>query len=164
MKNLWTNKEIKFLKENYATMINREIGIHLNRSAKAVKAKGLKLKLLKKKVWTDQKIQRLKNIYSNVKNEIIAKEFGTSKATISKKASRLKLRKSKAFMDSVRNKVSCFKPGHVPANKGKKVSVAQREIMKRNFFKKGCVPANTYNVAKLSFKITKRNYTNYDTN
>lgn len=83
----WTNEEIEFLKENFATMMHKELGEALNRTEQAVRAKCFELNLYKKEYpWTDKELEYLKTNYKNMTYRQIGKELGRTVDAVRSKA------------------------------------------------------------------------------
>lgn len=96
----FTEKEIKFLKENYKKMSIEELAKELGRTEKSVRAKveriGLKLSDLKRnqpKKLTEKEVNFIKENYQSMSDEKIARELNISEAMVSRKRLNLGLRK-----------------------------------------------------------------------
>ena len=80
----------------------------------------------------------------------IAKDLGVSLSKIYNRAWSLGIKKDPLYLRSTQypkgylgGKASQFKPGHIPKNKGVKMTAEMYEMVKPTMFKKGNKPANT---------------------
>lgn len=105
------------------------------------------------KLFTEEEIEYIKEHYPNESTAIIAKHLNTNVNSIYNKAYRLNIKKSDEYL---KNESSCrfqkgcsigkktqFKKGHIPLNKGKKMSKDVYYKCKNTMFKKGHEPHNT---------------------
>ena len=104
--------------------------------------------------WTGGELRYLKSRYPHISTAVIAQFLGVTVSAVYQQAQALGIKKSEAFLQSERSgrlnkrvadvgKCYRFKKGHVPANKGKKMSAELRERVKHTWFKKGNEPHNT---------------------
>lgn len=90
----WTQEEINFLESNFLNMSHKELGINLNRSETAIRAKCFDLNLIKKESeWSKQELEFLKKKYSVMTQKEIAKILKRTRTAINIKASKLGLKK-----------------------------------------------------------------------
>ena len=63
----YTQEELDYIEENYASMTVKELAIKLNKSEGSISNAARKMGLIKQphKPWTDDEIQYLKNNYIN---------------------------------------------------------------------------------------------------
>ncbi|WP_222862507.1 HNH endonuclease signature motif containing protein [Bacteroides pyogenes] len=111
-----------------------------------------------KKNWNEKEIKELKSLYPVMNTGKLALHFGHPLSSVYAKAHALGLRKSEEFLRSpgsgrfsntrlieggIRTR---FKKGHIPANKGKRMSeymsAESIEKSKATRFRKGHIPAN----------------------
>lgn len=97
--------------------------------------------------WTEAEVRALQALYADTPTRSIAAALGRTEQAVGMKASNLGLRKSETFMASEIS--SRFKPGNVPANKGKARDSGGRSHETR--FKKGNKPHTTLPVG--SYRI-----------
>ena len=115
---------------------------------------GLKKEIYSNNPWTPVMVCRLKKWYPNTRNRIIARHMGLREGQVRAKAFKLGLKKTPEFSYQW-SKKGMFKPGHTPANKGKKMS---KEMYKRcapTMFKKGQLPHNTLKDGAISIREDK---------
>lgn len=129
-----------------------------------------------KQLTDDQKAYLIAH-YANTSSEVIAAQFGISLCSLYNQAAKLGLRKSKEYVASVtrakwkegahENSRQChYSKGSQPFNKGKKqaefMTAEAIEASKRTRFKKGDMPANSYDaefgVITIRRDKTKRDY------
>ena len=113
-KHIWEDQDIKFLKDNYQTMTNRELaaGLGIKLTTCRTKLYQLGLKRMEMEYWTQEQIQFLKDNYlemgdtemAEIFNEVCPKEKGWSKKHIEKKRRYLKLKRSKAVQKKVHDR------------------------------------------------------------
>ena len=95
----------------------------------------------------------LKARYPFESTDKIAIDLGLTIEQVYRKAASLGLKKSHEYLSTsssgryktglVNNSSTQFKPGHIPLNKGQKMSKDLYDIVKRTMFKKGNKPMNT---------------------
>jgi hypothetical protein len=110
-KHIWEDQDIKFLKDNYQTMTNRELaaGLGIKLTTCRTKLYELGLKRMEMEYWTEEQIQFLNDNYlemgdtemAELFNEFFLKEKGWSKKHIEKKRRYLKLKRSKAVRKKI---------------------------------------------------------------
>lgn len=93
----WTEEEDEFIKENYQSMTDEEIGIKIGRSDGAVRGRRLSLRLIKhpRFQWNEEKIAFLKANYVEKDIHYLSKKLNAPMSTIYNKASSLGLEKAK---------------------------------------------------------------------
>lgn len=157
MKRAWTNSETEYLFDNYPDGDILKIAKKLKRTYNAIKSKAKILNIRRsvnvKKIFTHEEIEFLKENYPNIRTDIIATKLNCSVYAIYNRAFKYGLEKSKKFLNSPdsgilfpghnRGKLTQFKKGHTPANKGKNLTPEVREKVKHTWFKKGHKPHNT---------------------
>ena len=102
------------------------------------------------RTWTQQEIDTLSRMYPDCFASEIARVLERSVSSIHDKARKLglrcsaeKIRKSGLMSSGNPNSIaSRFKKGHIPGNKGQKISAETYAMMSRTMFKKGNVPHN----------------------
>lgn len=107
----------------------------------------------KRHYWQQQEIDFLKAAYPIMPNKSIAEKLGISELCVIHKAYNIGLRKDPEYIKKYlselgkelneNGKAHRFPKGHIPSNKGKKMSEEQYAIASRTFFKKGGLPPNT---------------------
>jgi len=107
---------------------------------------------MSKKKWTPEKLAKLKELFPRTMTKDLVKVFKVSEQSINFNAYKLGLRKDKDFVyqSQLQNymnlknngKAYRFPKGHVPQNKGQKMSDETRAKVERTFFKKGIRPLN----------------------
>lgn len=107
--------------------------------------------------YTAKQIEVVKSLYATTLSEEIAQQLGCTISTVYNIANKLGLKKDISFIAETARKRTLnpnhggrkylFKPGRIPANKGKKiteyVSPEKVEKIKKTSFKKGNKPHNT---------------------
>lgn len=93
MRAIFTNSEIEFIKKNYATMTNKEIGTILNKTPDQIKNRGHALGLKSNPKISEYQKSYIKENYSKMKNPEIAKELNMSIDSIQNYAARTGLKK-----------------------------------------------------------------------
>lgn len=106
--------------------------------------------------WPEEKLKWFKKLYPITVNKELGFIFEISKSTIIKAGKALGLKKS----EQTKN-LGQFKKGHIPSNKGKKVSAELKEKYKHTWFKKGHLPKNTKYDGAISVRKDKRTGINY---
>lgn len=110
-KHIWEEQDIKFLKDNYQSMTNRELadGLGIKLTTCRTKLYQLGLKRMEMEYWTEEQIQFLKDNYlemgdtemAEIFNETCPKEKGWRKKHIEKKRRYMKLKRSKAVQKRI---------------------------------------------------------------
>ena len=103
MNNLWTDKEIDLLTNNYMSMTYKEIANLLNRSETSIERKLSRLGLSKKATddytyWDAEKLTYLVKNYNDYSCKELGEKLGFSEKKIIKKLSDLKLKKVKQLI------------------------------------------------------------------
>ncbi len=104
--------------------------------------------------WTGSELRYLKSRYPHISTAAIAEYLGVTVSAVYQQAQAFGIKKSQEFLLSERSgrlnkkladvgKRYRFKKGHIPANKGKKMTPEVRERVKHTWFKKGNEPHNT---------------------
>lgn len=134
----WTIKEVTFLKENYASMSTKDISDHLNRPVSGIVGKASALGISKGYfvTWTTDMEQYLRDNFLTRTQKEMAEALGLTESKVANKVFKLGLRLPAAELEK-RKSAHRFKPGIVPANKGKKMSPEQYEKALPTMFKKG---------------------------
>jgi DNA-binding CsgD family transcriptional regulator len=151
----WTKEEVQFIRDNINVYDNYELAEKLNCTYGQVKAKlsnmrlkrddprfrwnALNKRVTKIKGW---KLDYLKDHINDKTMDELIEILDVSGSTIRSAMRKNGIRLS----DEVYKKrvaITRFKKGHVPANKGKKMTDELRERVKHTFFKKGNQPSNT---------------------
>lgn len=121
---------------------------------------------MKKRFWTEEEIETVRQMYSDHSTAEIAEKIGRSITQVYNRAFKLNLHKSTEYMQAERKrsikaleeagKISRFKKGQVPPNKGKRMPEHVYLKAKATMFKKGNVPHNTNYDGHI--RITKDGY------
>lgn len=104
---------------------------------------------------TDKQIEELKRDYPYVSNKELAERYGVNIKSLGVIALKLGLRKSSEYMKRCGVKTQ-FKPGCIPANKGKKMPEHVYIACSKSMFKKGNIPHNLVPIG--SERVTKDGY------
>lgn len=102
---LWTEKEIRFLKENWQLPVS-ELAKKLGRSEIAVTRRLWSLRLLKVRKWTRKEDTILTKLYATKKDEEIARKIGRTKSAIQQRARKLGLVKNLEVMEEIRHEAA----------------------------------------------------------
>ena len=95
---LWSEKEIEILKENYKNHTVDELSEMLPRRTKrAIVYKVRNLKINKQKIWTKEDVEYLRENYSKCETKEIAKYFNVSEIQIRAAANRYKIPKERVW-------------------------------------------------------------------
>jgi len=168
----WTSDKIDFIKKNLH-LSDADLAIHFSVSASAFKSARLRYNILKNPNgrFSKDEDKIIKELYSNTKTKVIAKKLNRSICSIYNRASILNIKKSPEFLASPecgrlypghnKCKSTQYPKGHVPANKGKKISAELRKKLKHTFFQKGHKPANTKFNGYISLRKDKRSGITY---
>lgn len=108
--------------------------------------------------WNELEINFLLEFYENEYTADLAFALGRSKSSVFQMATKLGLRKSAEFRQELGritaktpgSRNAGFKPGHIPANKGKKMPPETRAKCAKSWFKNGALPHNTRHDGALS--------------
>lgn len=104
---------------------------------------SFRVKAITGKTTSTPSIDRfLKRNYLTMPSKTMAREIGKSDTFVKTRLRQLELVVPAEIVAQHRT-MTQFKPGRVPANKGKKVSKETYKKMKRTMFKKGHIPATT---------------------
>lgn len=145
----WTEKEIEILKEMYPTKPTRLIAEKLGRTVMAVRTYARNVGVKKAPDYNymldsinavpQEKKDFIRENYNKYTNPELVEITGASETTIRKVAQKYGLRKEV--------NTGSFPKGHVPHNKGKKMSEYMSpeaiDRIKKTRFKKGLIPHNT---------------------
>lgn len=131
-KKVWTRKKLRILRQEYPTADLRKLAETLGVTYSAVKSRASMMHLRRevnvKHVWTADEEALLRERYAETDTHELAAIIGASYSSVSNKANLLGLFKSHEYISRTcnpggRNGIATrFKPGRVPANKGKKAS------------------------------------------
>lgn len=100
-KDMWTEKEIDFLKAHYEEMEYVDIGKILNRTKDSVRYKLKDLGLTKKNGWSQKEIQYLKDNFQSQSKREIASYLNRTPNSIQIKANKLGLKKDEKYIYNV---------------------------------------------------------------
>lgn len=148
----YTQFEIDFIKSNFKTMTDTEIGEKLGRTEGSIKTFRLRKKLtVPKNHYSEIEKEAIILLYPDHQTIAVANLLGRTYTSVANQAKVLGIRKSKKYLlspfanrlDGKRGSEYRFKKGHIPVNKGKKMPDEVREKVKHTFFKKGNLPHNT---------------------
>ena len=90
----WTNEDIDYLKNNYLTYTNKELGKILDRTETAIISKAYELKIKKHEWWTDEDKELLRQLYPIKTNPQLALIFNHPALSIGIMARQLGLKKA----------------------------------------------------------------------
>jgi hypothetical protein len=116
---------------------------------------------MSRKIWTPQEIEFLKANYANTLTSELCKIMNRSERSIYSQAGLLGIKKSEEirklfyWTKEKHHGKGLFKKGHVPANKGKKMTKEVYEKSKHTFYKKGHKPKNTLYDGALTIRKDK---------
>lgn len=107
-----------------------------------------------KRLWRPEEIETLKDLYHNHTGQEIATLLDRNISSVYSKARALGLKTDPEFIrergrinaNHPNARASQFQTGHIPPNKGKKMSAEQYEKSKGTMFKKGQSPKNTMKI------------------
>jgi hypothetical protein len=109
--------------------------------------------MMKKRFWTEEELETVKRMYPDHPTAEVAEKIGRSVGQVYNQAFLLNLHKSPEYMKVERQRsikalesggrISRFKKGQVPPNKGKKMPEHVYQKAKATMFKKGNIPHNT---------------------
>ena len=112
--------------------------------------------------YTGSQLRYIIENYPHKQSKVIAIFTGLSVGQIYRIAEKYNLRKTAEFLSSEKSgiftKTRClghqyrFPKGHIPANKGKKMSDEIRQKVQHTFFKKGHLPGNTKHDGYISIR------------
>lgn len=121
---------------------------------------------MKRHVFTPQEIAQIIDLYPNHTNREIARILGCSVYSINNRAHAMGLKKPAEFVTQTNRVLGenlaksgaghRFPKGHIPANKGKKMSQEQYQRSARTMFRKGHLPINTLHDGAETIRIDKR--------
>ncbi len=168
MNKRWTNAEIDKLKELYPFALSKDLSKLFGRSQKAINSKAKNLKIKKDPefwrpvIFTDSEIQYIKENYANTRTDLIAIKLNKEIELIYRKAAQLCIKKSKEFLASPDSGIFIkgsttgheyrYPKGHIPANKGEKMSPELYKKCEPTMFKKGRLPHNTKSDGEISIR------------
>lgn len=119
----------------------------------------------KRWIWTDAQRESLRRLYPEITDESVAEGIGCTAHQVRREARKLGLTKSAAFFAAQHallasaGELSRFKPGSVPANKGKRTPGLVIGRMGETQFKKGRRAEEARNYVPIgSTRITKDGY------
>lgn len=108
---------------------------------------------MQRKIWTIEEDDLMREKFSDTQTVELCKMLNRNYSSVSGRAYVLGLKKSESFLKSDLSgrltklseggKVYRYAKGHIPANKGKKMSNEHFEKCKNTMFKKGHLPKNT---------------------
>lgn len=159
----WTTDKLSWIKANL-NLGDAKIAEHFGTTKSAIKQVRIRNKILVKTIhyFTKEEDNLIMELYSNTRSDIIANKINIPIYFVYRRARKLGLKKSAQFLASPESGIlikgstkgakTQFKKGHVPANKGVKMSPEVRERLQHTFFKKGQLPHNT----KSDFEISVR--------
>lgn len=112
--------------------------------------------------YFDDTLNIIRERYPNEASDKIAKELNIPISTIYALAFKMGIKKTQEFLNSEASgrlrtlsnnaRIHCFKKGHIPANKGKKMSPEIKAKCAHTFFQKGNKPHNTKNKFDISIR------------
>jgi len=168
----WTSDKIDFIKKNLH-LSDADLAIHFSVSDSAFKSARLRYNILRNPNgrFSKEEDKIIIELYSNTLTKIIAKKLERSVRSIYGRAHLLGFHKNPEFFGTpksgtfypghTKGKSTQYPKGHVPANKGKKISAELRKKLKHTFFQKGHKPANTKFNGYISLRKDKRSGITY---
>jgi hypothetical protein len=166
-KPFWTTDKILFIK-SHLKMTDAELAVHFSITAPSVKSARKKHGISKfiRKVFIEDENNFLRKMYPGTRTDKIAEQLNRSLRSIYMQATNLGLKKSKEFLASpesgiltkgtTRGKATQFEKGHVPANKGVKMSPELRDKVKHTWFERGHKPHNTRADGVITTRFNKK--------
>lgn len=144
--NQYTEAEDALMRERYATATQKEMEALLpGRTWKGIKSRAQKLGLKRQRMWTAAMDEELRRLYPRHTAEECAKVLGVKRTAIMARTFKLRIFHDSDWMLE-KSRVSAFKKGHSPSNKGKKWSEYMTEDAMRRCsrtqFRKGTRPPN----------------------
>lgn len=133
MKRAFTQKEIDFIKSYYpehgASWVADRLGKRSDQIKNFAGGNGLK-RINFYHDWTEAELRKLRNEFPHRKTGLIAAELGLAYHLVSNQAYRMGLKKTEAFirsaemnrLDGIKGSNTRFQKGHIPNNKGQKMS------------------------------------------
>jgi len=125
---------------------------------------------MKARKFTDGEINFLQQYYPVMPTSELAAIMDRSEKTIYHKAHALGLKKNQEYLNSpfsgrmkhgdTKGLKTRFIKGHIPANKGKKMSPELKKKLQHTFYKKGNLPANTLYNGAITIRKDKRGILN----
>lgn len=168
----WTPEEIELVKKYYPKHGSKYCAMMLNREQESVKAYASNHKLKRTnfyKIWTEEEIEILKAKYPHMRTDKLSEELNCTRTEIYHRVTKLGLKKTEEFLKSpdsgimikgsTRGSQFRFPKGHVPANKGKKMSEEIKEKVKHTWFKKGNLPNGTLYDGAITIRLDKSGHT-----
>lgn len=95
----WNEDELRFLKDNYATMPYSEISQKLERTEGAIRAKCFDLGLVKKDFWSEEEISFIRENVSNYTYKEMARILNRSENSVHLKANKMGVKKTPYHCD-----------------------------------------------------------------
>jgi len=149
-------------------MTDAELARHFSTTVPSVKSARKKHGISKfiRKVFTVDENNFLIKMYPDTRTDKIAEQLNRTVRSIYMQATNLKLKKSKEFLASpesgiltkgtTRGKATQFGKGHIPANKGVKMSPELRDKVKHTWFERGHKPHNTKTDGVITTRFNKK--------
>lgn len=168
----WTLENINYIRNNLH-LSDKELGVHFSVSNFAIKVIRLKNNILRenKRYYSAVDDQIIRELYPDTRTDIIAKKLNRTIVSVYSRAHMLGLKKSPEFLKTpvcgilypghTRGKITQFKKGHTPANKGKKMSNELREKVKHTWYPKGHKPHNTLSDNDITIRQNYKRNTKY---
>ena len=163
----WTPDKIEFIK-SHLKMTDAELARYFSTTVPGVKCarKNHGIPRFIRKIFTEDENNFLIKNYPGTRTDKIAENLNRTVRSIYMQATNLGLKKSKAFMASpesgiltkgtTRGKATQFVKGHVPANKGVKMSDELRQKVKHTWFDRGHKPHNTKSDGVITTRFNKK--------
>jgi hypothetical protein len=163
----WSAEDEAFLRKHYRNgMSSAEIGVALNRTELATKARAQLLGLAKSRKYPDHVIEAVRRLYPTTPTTEIATQLERSVNYVYRVANSIGVRKDPAVRDEQQKaffkklaesgKRHRFSKGHVPANKGLRRPGWSAGRMKETQFKKGQFSQNRREIG--SERVSKDGY------
>ena len=96
----WSKNEIKYLKDNYKILSNKDLENNLDRTEKSIIHKANRLSLKKINFWTNEEIEYLKNNYSDTSPDLLILNLNQhTQNSIKVKANSIGLRRNRLSID-----------------------------------------------------------------
>lgn len=170
MNRTWSPSDIEYLKANWPTGDKVAIAKHLGKTPAAVKSKagviGIKREINKKHYYTLQEDKYILDNYANTRSDVMAQHLNISISSLYNRAQYFGLKKSKEYIISEAKRIGVsdaakkhwFPKGHIPVNKGQKMSPELYKKCAPTMFKKGNKPHNTKADGEISIRKDKNGH------
>jgi hypothetical protein len=142
----YSEKDRKFIRDNYQSMSNKAIGDAIGRTDASVTYQLVKMRLHRsnRKVWTRQELDKLRRLAPTNSDRALATHFDVSVTSIKCAIANHKIKT---------RRTGYFRKGHRPWNFMTKGLLKSTPGMKRTQFKKGQLPRNTKHDGAITVRL-----------